>query len=349
MLCLIHLALGVIIQQSFFRSSFMELYIKSSACISAQNSFESNGLPHDIVELDTPFGECVRPEYKKYISPKLLRRMSPIIRNGVCCSKLALQEAGIEIPDAIIVGTALGCLKDTDTFLTQLIEGNEELPNPTAFIQSTHNTIAGQVALLLGCKNYNFTFSQMHSSFETALLDAQMLLWDNEGKDVLVGGVDEIPESLAGLLNQSYCYSKNKLGEGAGFFVLSSEKSPIVFNGLKIIYSPHCDFEKELNGFSLSLADIDLLIGGDNCDNDQAYTELHNMFCDKPYVWYKPFMGEFGTASALALWLAVKALEQKEVPAVWRKNDIEIQELRNVLVYNRFGNEHSLMVLSLKE
>ncbi len=46
------------------------------------------------------------------------------------------------MPGAIITGTALGCLEDTVTFLTRMIELNEELLPPTAFIQSTHNTVA---------------------------------------------------------------------------------------------------------------------------------------------------------------------------------------------------------------
>jgi len=345
MSCQTHLGSVEITQRSFFQNN-MKLYIKSAACISAQNTFEAKEVPQEIKELSTSFLSCQAPEYKKYISPKLLRRMSPIIRNGICCSKLALEKAGIEVPDAIIVGTALGCLKDTNTFLSQLIEGNEELPNPTAFIQSTHNTIAGQIALLIGCKGYNFTFSQMHRSFENALLDAQMLLWDNEATDVLVGGIDELPEPIAGLLDQSSCYKNRLLGEGAGFFVLSAEKSAVYLRGLKTINSKDFDIEKALESFELTPADIDLVIGGDANLNDKAYTDVFNTFSKKPYAIYKPFVGEFGTVSSIAMWLAVRVIEQQCVPVKWCKNAMTTTKFKNILVYNRIGNEHSLVVLS---
>lgn len=52
-------------------------------------------------------------------------------------SKYALQEAGIENPDAIIVGTGMGCSQDSEKFLKNVIDNNEEFLTPTFFIQST--------------------------------------------------------------------------------------------------------------------------------------------------------------------------------------------------------------------
>ncbi len=325
----------------------MDIYIKSSDSISAQLSFES-GLPLTVEATEAAFYNCVKPEYKKYISPKLLRRMSPIIRNGVACSLSVLKKAIIEQPDAIIVGTALGCLRDTTSFLTQLIEENEELPNPTYFIQSTHNTIAGQIALLLTCHSYNFTFSQMHNSFETALLDAQMLMLDEKANNVLVGGVDEITENTYELIKDLDCYKNIKLGEGAGFFVLSKDESPIKLEGVKIINGTDLDIEKELNHWGISPTDIDVVIGGDNFDDDISYKTVHNTFKNKPYLWYKPFMGEFGTVSAVALWMATKVLEEKQIPDCWIKNKVQPNKISNVLVINSVGKEHSLIFLSIK-
>ncbi len=324
----------------------MDIYIKSSDSISAQLSFES-GLPLTQETTEAAFLNCIKPEYKKYISPKLLRRMSPIIRNGVACSLSVLDKANLEHPDAIIVGTALGCLRDTTSFLTQLIEENEELPNPTYFIQSTHNTIAGQIALLLSCHSYNFTFSQMHNSFETALLDAQMLMLDEKANNVLVGGVDEMSETTFNLIKDLDCYQNTKPGEGAGFFILSNEESSVKFEGVKIINGPTIDFKKELKQLGITPEDVDVVIGGDNFTEDKAYyTNANVLFSNKPYLWYKPFIGEFGTVSAIALWMATKVLEEKQIPDCWIKNKVQPNRISNVLVINSVGNEHSLMLIS---
>ena len=53
---------------------------------------------------------------------------------------------------------------------------------PTSFIQSTHNTVGGQIALELQCKGYNFTYVHGSNSFESALLDAKLQLELNEAK-----------------------------------------------------------------------------------------------------------------------------------------------------------------------
>ncbi len=323
----------------------MDIYIKSSDSINAQLSLESD-LPTSHEITGSAYYNCINPDYKKYISPKLLRRMSPIIKNGVACSLSVLKKANIEQPDAIIVGTALGCIKDTTGFLSQLIQENEELPHPTCFIQSTHNTIAGQLALLLSCHQYNLTFSQMHISFETALLDAQMLLFEEKAENVLVGGVDEMSENAYNLINGLDCYKNTIPGEGAGFFILSSEESQVKFKGVRIINGTEIDFTRELSYLSITPEDIDMVVGGDNFTEDKAYSEFHKLFANKPYLWYKPFMGEFGTVSSIALWLATKVLEGKQVPGCWIKNGIIPRKFSNILIYNKVGNEQSLMLLS---
>ncbi len=85
------------------------------------------------------------------------RRMSRIIKMGVCAAMKCLQDAEIKNPDAIITGTGMGCIEDTGKFLSSYIENEEKLLNPTPFIQSTHNTVGAAIALMLKCHNYNNT------------------------------------------------------------------------------------------------------------------------------------------------------------------------------------------------
>ena len=170
----------------------MPIYINSAESISPQKTFHSGSFLSDIVTPDKDYFSCITPDYKEYINPRLLRRMSKMIRMGLATSKLCLDQAGIEQADAIVVGTGLGCVEDTFRFLKQIIDNDEKLLNPTSFIQSTHNTVSGQIALMLACQNYNMTFSQKSISFETALIDVIMLLKDKDAQHVLVGGIDEI-------------------------------------------------------------------------------------------------------------------------------------------------------------
>jgi len=181
----------------------MEVYINSSEAITAQETFDTELFLEQIVIPEEPYYSILTPKYKEYIEAKKLRRMSKIVRMGLACSLKTLEKANLEQTDAIVIGTGLGCLTDTIKFLDNMIENNEMMLNPTAFIQSTHNTVSGQIALYLACKNYNFTFSQQSVSFETALQDAYIKLQDINVSNVLLGGLDEITKKTYDLLNKN--------------------------------------------------------------------------------------------------------------------------------------------------
>ena len=73
-----------------------------------------------------------------------------------------------------------------------MIRNKEEFLTPTSFIQSTHNTVGAQIALLLKCHGYNFAYVHRGLSFESALTDAMMRLEQGHAENILTGGIDEI-------------------------------------------------------------------------------------------------------------------------------------------------------------
>ncbi len=92
-----------------------------------------------------------------------------------------------------------------------MVEQKEQLLTPTAFIQSTHNTIGAQIALLLGCNGYNNAFVHRGFSFESALLDACLLIKENEAHNVLVGAIDEITDNSFAILERFGLYKRKPL------------------------------------------------------------------------------------------------------------------------------------------
>ncbi len=170
----------------------MKAYIQGAGNISPQKTFDNSNFLNDIVVHQGPVLRCIEPEYEKYIDPRQLRRMSRIIKNSWSAAKICLDDSGIEVPDAIVTGSGLGCVEDTEKFLFSIYENDEKLLPPTPFIQSTHNTIGSLIALMLQSTNYNVTYTQRGSSFEYALMDGLLLLEDAEYSNVLVGGFDEI-------------------------------------------------------------------------------------------------------------------------------------------------------------
>src|SRR5665213_1931251 len=235
----------------------MKQYIRSSACISPQKTFSQVNFLTEVIEYNGTRLRAIEPDYTEFIDPKLIRRMSHIIKMGLAASQECLNEGNTNMPGAIITGTAYGSLGDTVSFLTRLIELNEEMLPPTAFIQSTHNTVAAQIALMLKCHQYNNTFVHKGISFESALLDAIMLLKENEADNILVGGTDEMSDASFTILSRLGLYkrwpvsnlslftthSKGTIsGEGSVFFLLTDKPSAdnlAKLCGVQTFYKPN--------------------------------------------------------------------------------------------------------------
>lgn len=191
------------------------------------------------------------PDYTGIIPPMQLRRTSKVVRMGMGTAHACLQAAGLAKPDAVIVGTALGCLGDTEVFLRKMVEQDEQMLTPTAFIQSTHNTVAGQIALATGCRGYNNTIVQHGHSFEGAVLAATLHLSEHPDENVLCGGADEMTETLLGLMQRIGVYTTRAYapadndnahrgaiaGEGAGFLLLrkSAAGAKVRIAGMELI------------------------------------------------------------------------------------------------------------------
>ena len=204
-----------------------KVFIHSAVSISAQNTFDTEGFLDNIIEISGKTASAQYPNYRDYITPSASRRMATAVKLGVTAANKALEKANLSQPDAIITGTGMGCLEDTEKFLNNIIANDEEFLTPTAFIQSTHNTIGAQIALGLQCKAYNSTYAHAALSFESALLDAQLLIQQEDAEHVLVGGVDELGKEMIHYIRMiedaDALGIQVPFGEGASFFVLSSE------------------------------------------------------------------------------------------------------------------------------
>ena len=130
-------------------------------------------------------------DYKEYISPKEGRRMGKLMKAATLTSLMALCEAGIECPDAIITATANGMLETSEKFLVDMVDNGEETLSPTLFMQSTHNTIGSAIAIRTKCHGYNITYTQGKDSMKWAIRDAERLIRMGKAKTVLVGCHDE--------------------------------------------------------------------------------------------------------------------------------------------------------------
>ena len=135
-------------------------------------------------------------EYRNYVSPLKTRRYGKLLKRALITALKCLKDSGISHPDAIINGTALGSIEETENILDGLVEEGEDVSMPTQFMLCTHNSVASLIGIYTGNHGYNATYSQGRVSFESALLDAFVQLKLGRIKTALVTVNDAITPLL---------------------------------------------------------------------------------------------------------------------------------------------------------
>ena len=280
-----------------------KLYINQAISISAQGFWEGFDLP----ELKEDFQDfkAVDPEYKTVIPAMSLRRMSKITKMALMCG-LTISKNTEVVWDGIIVGTGLGNLADTEKFLTLITANDAGLNSPTAFTQSSHNTLSGQIALQLKNHGYNMTYVQRTFSFENALLDAS-LQTSCGMKNILVGAADEHIPVLNTLAREMKFEEKviSNFGEGASFFQLSADVSSGIYVQDALVKMKSENHLQEIDSFLLK-NQVEkkscLLIATSDLKSDSGMHQLS----------VASLVGNYMTNSGIAMHLACSYVKKKE-------------------------------------
>ena len=317
---------------------------------------------------------AVPANYKEIVPAMALRRMSKAIKMGITAAKNALLEANVNLPDAIITATGEGCKHDTEKFLETVLEQKEELLAPTSFIQSTHNTVGGQIALNLNCTGYNLTYTQEDISLESAFIDAMLLLEEDlDVNAVLVGSVDEVSPKITSFsylnnflkkeeIQNLELFDQNSAGtitsEGAFFFVLSAEKkinSDVEIVAISTFKEKEAiNVSREIHKFLVTnnclVEDLDIVLLGKNGDRNQdvIYEILEKgLFLNSNVLVYKHLVGDFNTVTGFAIWLACKIFKNNYIPNVLKLNTVSSQNPKLALLYNlsQDNTTHSLILV----
>jgi 3-oxoacyl-[acyl-carrier-protein] synthase II len=338
-------------------------FINGVGIISPQKTFDPQVFLTDISEYDTNVLRCVTPEFKAYINPIQMRRLSRMLRIGLSAATICLRDSRVPVPDGIITATGYGFLDETYKFLKEILEQSEKQLTPTYFMQSTVNALAGLVALTIKCMGYNNAYASKGFAFENALLDAMMQLNDNASANILVGSYDEAAEVQYKASIRSGHFKVEHLnslslftagtkgtiqGEGAAFFMLSGNASPSTWCTLldmQMVYRPDADelssgLTDFLNSNNMSPSDIDVVINGasGDVDHDTATGTLIKTHLSKSLeARFKHLCGEYTTSTSFAVWLAASILQRQEVPGPVRFNQVELsRKLHTVLIINQY-------------
>lgn len=334
------------------------MYIRSIGNISPQHSLDKDIFFQKKVNTDKNYFRSIEPDYDSFVDSKMIRRMSRIVKMGIASASTCLRAANVSEPAAILTATAYGCLEDSASFLRRMIEFEEKTLSPTAFIQSTHNTVGAQIALLLKCHHYNNTIVHRSFSFENALVETKMLLAEGIGP-VLVGAVDEITDDRHTILSRFGLYrnqGKNLTriaGEGSSFFLLDGRpgNSPMaVVDDVQsfIQLKEAVAFQKALSEFlernEANTGSIEFVLSSGLPADDKSF--FRSNYFPKPITAYPytDLCGDYPTASGFALWLATILVSEQRAPG-WMKGPIF--PMNKILVHSGDGNgNHSFILIS---
>lgn len=351
----------------------MSIYIQSASQISFQQPLCEEWMCQPILP-EQAFNEPKDPDYKQFIAPAESRRMGKLLKRAVAASLDALAKGDCPMPDAIISGTGLGCVENTEKFLNAVIDNDEECLPPTPFMQSTHNTISSQVALKLQCHGYNSTYSHRGTSFDSALLDAVMQLQLGRITTALVGGYDEMTPAYFKMLAKLGYWRESDVnidelkkigisgaisGGAAVSILLSNKQSQHTLCQLVDTDLFTCKNVQELqNRCQLFLQknccqpqQIDAVMCG--LSGDDANDSVYRSFLGKEFpktatLWYKHLFGESFCASGYGIYTASHLLSAGNIPShlFYHKSQTE-RATNNILIINHFqNNDFSLTLLS---
>jgi 3-oxoacyl-(acyl-carrier-protein) synthase len=310
---------------------------------------------------------AVEPPYDRWMSDIELQRIPRLIKMAVATSRMTLEEAGVHIPHAIVLGTGFGMVTESESAIHDLI--TKKTTDGLAHIQQ--EALAYHIAHHLKCNGYNTTFMHEGLSFESALLNALALLKENKDWKILVGGFDEYSETSNVILTRMNLLRRKIAstlqlfkplkpgtiqGEGCAFFSVSEalhEHSQAELVNLRMIDNPTPqklqDFVEVFirdNGYTPG--EIDFVLSGRNGDKrkDPTLEEVtKKILRATPSGVYKHLCGEYATASAFGLWLAVRILKERHVPEVVALSHINRPINTLLLVNTYFHRSYSVMLL----
>lgn len=347
-------------------------FINGVGIIAPQKTFETEGFLSEVSEYNKNVLTCMPPDFKAYINPIQMRRLSHMLRIGLSAAVICMRNSKITMPDGIITATGYGFLNETAKFLKEILEQKEKQLTPTYFMQGTSNALAGLVALTIKCMGYNNTYVSKGIAFENAMADGMMQLNENASLNFLIGSYDEAAEVQYNasirvshfkteFINNLSLFDTNTKGsiqgEGSAFFMLSGKSSDstlCLMSDLDVVYKPEgTELQNALDKFlatnGLTSEDIDLIVNGVSGDvHHDAVTNalIDSRFKNTAQTRFKHLCGEYTTATSFALWLGASILRRQEVPEIvkvqrWNQPD----KLKTVLIVNQYMNKSFTFIL----
>ncbi len=350
----------------------MSIYIDRASQISIQQPLCNEWMTNPLTPANK-HNKFICPDFKQFISPAVSRRMETVLRCAITTALDCTKEEERTSLDGILTGSGLGCIMNTEKFLTSMLQNGEEGLSPSNFMQSTHNTIGSQIAIAFKCHGYNITYSHRGTSFDSALFNAILKFKLNEFNTALVNGTDEMTDAYYQLFDQVDWWEKEKTpqsvyskemigpfsGENSVSFLLTrqqSEHSLCEICDIELLHTPSdkkiTECVNELfSSNGVSKESIDAIIIGSNGgkENDEEYDRLCQLIQPSAEkVTYKQLFGESFTMSSFGIYVGATCLKEGYIPKHLTRSGKKIEHPKCILVLNHFQKlDYSITLLKV--
>jgi len=228
------------------KGEYWKALCEGKSGISEIKAFDTTDYPSRIA------GEVQGFEISDYIEPKKARRMDRFTHFAIAASKLALEDAGLEITPAIadrtgvVIGSGIGGLSTMETQHKVLQEKGPRRVSPFLVPMMICDMAAGEVSILLGAKGPNVCIVTACATSTHAIGEAFEIIKRGEADICIAGGSEAgiTPLGVAGFCSVRALSTRNEepqrasrpfdaerdgfvIGEGAGIVVLETLEGAI--------------------------------------------------------------------------------------------------------------------------
>lgn len=236
--------IGVISPVGIGKENYWSSLISGKSGISEITHFDASGYPCRIG------GEAENFNSEDYVSAKDARRMDRFIHFAVGATRLALEDANLEISPqladrvGVIVGSGIGGLQTLETQHEVLLDKGPTRVSPFLVPMMICNLAAGQVSIVTGAKGPNLCTVTACASATHAIGEALEIMKRGEADICIAGGAEAplTPLGLAGFSSMKALSKRNDeptkasrpfdkdrdgfvMGEGAGIVILETLES----------------------------------------------------------------------------------------------------------------------------
>jgi len=229
--------IGVVAPGAIGIESFRALLDTGTSAVAPVERFDTEGLSAHNAALVVDF------KARDYIPAMKLRRMNTLSRYAVSAARLAIDDAGVSLPNdaGVALGTAFGPVQTSVDYMQEYVAKGAALAPPQLFAESVANAPGSHIAIEHDLRGFNVTITQRESSLLAAAMFASGQIVKGTVPSAIIGGVEEVNEMVFAVLDRvgSLAHAEGELpeamrpfdrrrngmsiGEGSAIFVAEAE------------------------------------------------------------------------------------------------------------------------------